>query len=409
MPVTCACEGGFCQRLQRPLPSNVFASCQRGNHAAVDAMQAAIDASRARIPKRQPRERRPMYGNRLATIIQRETGVSAKSRSDGACSGCTSDIADLNQMTAQQIGEQLDAIADRIVNRGRKHARTWLERMACRVSPVLVSRTVRGWIREAIETAVPEPESIWTSTTRHLTMHVWPTRWHNGWQWNLEQLAARASLFNGRKVLAVATDGKTWDADAVRQYAADRGLVFDEVVARRNSRSLREVYTWEPMLQALGMPHLAETDVVFSCHAKGVRHDNHGGHVQAWADLMYQSCLDYWPLVEHQLSQYVATGSFKRYGMFTTPRNKRWHYSGTFFWWRPAELAKRDWRRIDRRFFGTESWLGLHCFPDETGCLFLDGVGDLYQADYWENEVWPKWSSWKLEAESFRSVMAGST
>lgn len=254
-----------------------------------------------------------------------------------------------------------------------------------------------GWKSDA---DWPEtPFGPFDSNVRHLTYHVWPTKHHDGWKWNLEQLAARWQLFNGSRILGIATDSKTVTPVDVLAFTDSLGIRFDHVVSRPNQAKLREVVTWLPMLELLS-PHKAGPDeVVFSSHAKGVRHDDLTEKLEAWTRLMYVSCLDDWPLVESQLSRHLATGSFRRYGNFTTPGNYRWHYSGTFFWWRLAEIAKRKWRTVDQRFFGTESWIGHQCRPEETGCLFLNDCGDLYQDNYWEKVVWPAWSnsSWAAE------------
>lgn len=240
---------------------------------------------------------------------------------------------------------------------------------------------------------VPNPE--WSNGVRHLTYHIWPTKDHDCWKWNLQQIANRWSLFNGKKILAIVTDAKTVSAEAVIEYVNEIGLRFDHVLQMLNSKELREVLTWLPMLELLSPETAGENEVVFSAHAKGTRHRETGTHVQDWSDLMYRSCLDNWPEVDRQLKVFVATGSFKRYNGFATNSaglaNSAWHYSGTFFWWRLAEIGRRNWRVVDRRFFGTESWLGYQCRREEAGCLFLDDAHDLYDRNYWNDCVWPQW------------------
>jgi hypothetical protein len=176
---------------------------------------------------------------------------------------------------------------------------------------------------------------------------------------------------------------------------------FDAVIERHNSRILREVVTWRPMLEALGITSMGSREVVFSAHAKGVRHTVREDHIEAWARLMYRSCLDNFAAVEPLLLSHVFAGSFKRYNNFRTPGNHVWHYSGTFYWWRPAEVAKRNWQKVDNKFYGTESWPGHQAARDEAACLFLDDCADLYDREYWRAEVWPRWSesSWAAAAE----------
>ncbi len=225
---------------------------------------------------------------------------------------------------------------------------------------------------------------------RHLTYHLWPTKEHDCWKWNLQQLAQRWPLFNGTRIIAIVTDGKTVSADEVIEFAASLGLTFDHVLQMKN-HMLREVVTWIPMLELLKPETATEDEVVFSAHGKGVRHHQTGDRITDWADLMYRSCLDDWPTVEDHLKRFVATGSFKRYNAFDSPGNNRWHYSGTFFWWKLAEIGRRNWRKVDQKYYGTESWIGHQCTREETGCLFMDDVGDPYDIDYWKRKIWPAW------------------
>jgi hypothetical protein len=107
------------------------------------------------------------------------------------------------------------------------------------------------------------------------------------------------------------------------------------------------------------------------------------------------------------LESHVFAGSFKRYGMFTTPGNHKWHYSGTFYWFRNQPVFERDWRKIDRKFFGSESWPGHVATEREAACLFHDHCGDLYQMAYWQQAVEPDWTNWRnarLEAANHVAV-----
>lgn len=245
------------------------------------------------------------------------------------------------------------------------------------------------------------------SEIRHLTYHIFPAKNHDGWKWNIDQLSKRWELFNGKKIAAIVTDSSTESYETVVEFMQQRGLIFDHVIHMTNEKKKRETLTWVAMLELLNPESAGENEVVFSAHAKGVRHDNFTDTLRSWTDLMYQSCLDFWPIVERQLSDKIATGSFKRYGTFKNLGNNQWHYSGTFFWWRLADFGRRDWRGLDSTFYGTESWLGRHSKADETSVLFLTFVDDLYRSDYWEKTIWKHWEKWKLAAED-RLVEMGS-
>lgn len=329
---------------------------------------------------------RGTIGSRLAAIIERETLHSV------SCSECDSEISRLNHISRDAVLSEIETIAENIVARGRTKAELWWQRVACSVVPDLIAERVRGWITEACCGPITEPNrGMWESSIRHLTYHIFPMLENDAWKWNIDQLAKRFGLFNGVRVCGIVFSDRSHDPDAVISYAESAGVTFDHFIIEPNRVGLREVVTWLPMLELLS-PETAGTDeVVFSAHAKGVRHDDPDTMTRNWSDLMYQSCLDDWKTVHDHLSKHVATGSFRRFGDFPTEGNNRWHYSGTFFWWRLAEIGKRNWRKVDQRFFGTESWIGHQCLPEETGCLFLDDCGDPYSKQYWDEVVWPEW------------------
>jgi len=383
------CTSELCTVRGKTLPKAMFSVCQRGGGSNVDAMLQRVEQAKATATPFQRQQAvarvRTRHGDRLAAIIERETGEHID------CKECDSEVGRLNWMSADAICNEIETLADGIIKRGETKARHWHERWACKHAPAIVKRYVREWINEAI-TPVPELDtSKWTSDIRHLTFHVWPTKRHDSWRWNIRQLAKRWSMFNGIKCIGIVTDRDSETAQTVLDYSASLGMVWDHVVKKGNARSLREVYTWVPMIERLAPEHAGANEVVFACHGKGVRHSTQEVQIMRWAEVMYASCLDDWPRVEEMLREFISVGSFKRYGTFAGGTNHRWDYSGTFFWWRLAEIGKKNWRQVDQRFFGTESWLGKHIKSEQAGCLFHDNTGDLYCAEQWRTIVWPAW------------------
>ncbi len=253
-----------------------------------------------------------------------------------------------------------------------------------------------------------EPVTFAQPVRRNVQMHIWPVKNAGAWQWNCDQLMQRADMFNGRRVVAIAKSREADPPEAVKEYLSD---FTDEFIVLPNSKKLREVVTFVPMLER--MESLDPNEVTFCCHSKCVRHrigiDNPGSTIFRWTNLMFETCLDYWPLVEQQLRTFGMTGSFKRYGEFRTRGNHRWHYSGTFYWFRNNDVFRRNWRYIDRRFFGSESWPGHMFRPEETGCLFADNADDLYQHDYWHGTIEPMYEEWRHEHEPLRSEQGART
>lgn len=238
-----------------------------------------------------------------------------------------------------------------------------------------------------------QPVEFVEPVKRNCTMHIWPVKGHDAWRWNCDQLMKHAELFNGRRIVAIATSREAEEPNAVREHMKD---FTDEFIVVKNSRRLREVASWQMMLESL--ESLEPNEVTFSCHSKCVRHkidlNDPGSTVVRWTKAMYDVCLSNWDLVAEALHDKGMAGAFKRYGQFTTIGNNRWHYSGTFYWWRNRDVFQRNWRRIDKKFFGTESWPGHVFKAGETACLFGDDVGDLYNLDYWKARIQPQLDEW---------------
>lgn len=252
----------------------------------------------------------------------------------------------------------------------------------------------------------------WEHTTRNLLYYIWPVASNDFWKWNLDQLKRRLPLFNGTLFCTIAVDDTTVKPNEVVDYIADDRVQYLTV---KNNRKLRESAHWATALAQVET--LDPLQMTFAAHAKCVRlpfrfgcvqkSDPCDTHVTAkWAEAMYATCLDYPSLVADQLSQFAMTGSFKRHGQFTTRGNHRWHYSGTFYWFRNRDVFQRNWAKVDKRFFGSESWPGLMFKPDETGCLFLEHPPDPYSTQEWNTKITPALQNWKTQHASDRNIQA---
>lgn len=248
---------------------------------------------------------------------------------------------------------------------------------------------------------------------RSLAFIILPTS--NGvWQRNLDQLAVRMPLFNGRRRIAIFTGecrGKPLQSPgAVREYLRGHDCEFVEIP---NDPSLREVAAFLPLFEPLDK-ECGDGHAIFFAHAKGVTHEpNPGSSIPRWTTLMYEVCLDYWPLVEDHLSRFGVTGAFKKRNK-VTPREvncgfagsrTRFHYSGTFMWFRAAELFRRPWRSIERTWYGTESYPGCIFQLYEAGCLFHENrvpLLDLYRLAYL-HRVEREYKEWQIANQHNRT------
>lgn len=141
---SCQCSAaGFCARRQRHVTAMNHARCQSGQVALVDRLMTAVkDDIIPQMPS--PPKRKTGYGDRLAAIIQRETGEQT------TCTGCNNEIGSLNWMTRDQVLADIDNLCERIRIRARLKARAWWQRMGCIVAPEFVESKIRAWVMEAI-------------------------------------------------------------------------------------------------------------------------------------------------------------------------------------------------------------------------------------------------------------------
>lgn len=231
-------------------------------------------------------------------------------------------------------------------------------------------------------------------TVRHLLYHVYPRR-GSRWRERVLRLRERIELFNGRRVVAVAADDTTDAASDVSQALAECGC---EVLSFPNEPSLREVATFLPLFDRVADLTGPEHATLYA-HAKGVTRPPLAT-CHRWADVLEDVLMGHWPAVAKVLTQHSVAGCFKKVGRGWPARESasEWHYSGSFCWYRNAELfAKPDWRRIDKFWAGIEPYPSLHFGAHEAGCVFhadaVEGM-NLYDPAVWQSVVEPEYQKW---------------
>jgi len=238
-------------------------------------------------------------------------------------------------------------------------------------------------------TRVTEEAQVWGDLgARHLIYHIYPVATNSHWRWNVEQLLKRIDLFDGVRSVAILKPGTSHgkvrgtagrgeaaklDSVAAVKAAFDGHRIDNWIIAPNNPKK-REVVTRDALFETLPF-----RGVTFSAHAKGVTFDTKSATVSQWTDMMYQTCLDCWPLVESQLQTKYTAGSFQveaRFGM------SRWHYSGSFYWFRNEQRLLES--PCPPGWFGTEEWPGVTVPLSAAGCLFgksVGGGGELYKPE----------------------------
>jgi GR25 family glycosyltransferase involved in LPS biosynthesis len=208
----------------------------------------------------------------------------------------------------------------------------------------------------------------------NLIYHIWPRRGNGVWQWNVSQLLQRIEQFTGTRSIGVATSD---DADALEvvQSAFD-GTRIDNWIVVPNDPHLGEVATFGKLLETLPKE---DHSVTFYGHAKGVRYDD-PMQTKAWTAMLYEVCLDDPDYVRASLDQFPTTGPFIRTTPWEGGAKHHWFFSGSFFWFRNADaFSKPDWSMIRQDYWGSELWPSSLFTRTESGELFGQECGHLYE------------------------------
>ncbi|RLS57116.1 MAG: glycosyltransferase [Planctomycetota bacterium] len=232
----------------------------------------------------------------------------------------------------------------------------------------------------------PRPAS--KITKRNLLYHVTPFASNDIWLRNTQQMVKRIDLFNGRRIIAVATGDGLVPPDEVRATFGSHDV---EIVPHPNSRELRENATFLKLLEQVDSTDPEEA--TFYAHAKGVAKDIlcSGDPLGSryWRNAMYHELLDGWDRIAELLEEYPVVGSHRRHHpqhptIYPDGQSSSdWHFGGTFFWFRNRDVfATNRWREVwQPTGWGAEAWVG-RMFPfDQSACVAYDGLEDAYNPD----------------------------
>jgi hypothetical protein len=222
---------------------------------------------------------------------------------------------------------------------------------------------------------------------RNLMMFVYPRSAGQKWRRSVEHIKARWSQFDGRKTVAVAIDQTTDTPDEVAEAFCDDSIQFHVCC----NSGLQEVQPFGQLLESV--QH--EPGITLYAHSKGCTHiENQSSHL--WCDAMASACLDYPQMVDFMLERKSIVGPFRsmqRIGHSASP----WHFAGTWWWVRNADLFSRNWGDFEQVFWGTESYPGRHFAKHESACLFFDNAhtAHLYAPDWWRVHIGPAFRTWR--------------
>jgi hypothetical protein len=227
------------------------------------------------------------------------------------------------------------------------------------------------------------------------------------WVWRKAVARIRKNLhrFNGKVVIAIATyplstqEVKKYGTkmtlhlssynSVVEAFGSDAGRVeFVSVV-----NSIRgEGVSFPGMLERV----LADdpNHVICYAHNKGGTHGemaiNTAPHV--WREAMWETVVENDEAIS-ALERGALAGSFVRHG--GTGTRGKWHYAGTFFWMRSADVIARNWAYIQKHYGCVEMWPAVHFQQHEVECLFSNNVGEVNDTNYWERTLIPSLQKWR--------------
>lgn len=211
------------------------------------------------------------------------------------------------------------------------------------------------------------------------------------WRWNVRELKKRLPLFNGRRIVAIATGKEMSPIEEVMHEFAGHRVRF---IVDENDPSAGESAMFGDMLSLVQSTDSSEA--TFYAHAKGVSKPVDES-VRKWTNWMYEYCLDDIAAIRTALASHACAGAFKTI-TGSPPENfpgrySLWHFSGTFFWFRNAALFSRhNWRDVDRHFWGTEAYLSKLFTPDEAYCFFgeTERPGAMYDPEFIRTVAMPE-------------------
>ena len=220
----------------------------------------------------------------------------------------------------------------------------------------------------------------------HVYFHVWPLRsGAEAWRWSVEQLRQRLELFNGRRLIGIATSEDAEPPEAVERELAGHDCEF---LVRPNDADLREVATMTPALERLR----GEPGATLVSHAKGVTRNTDA--VRRWTHLCWALCCDHPERVVGGLEKFPIVGPFRKRDGFDRPRPRGWHYHGGFYWFRNEAVEERK-ALPEPVWHGSESFPGRWFDPDEGGVLLFElAAGELLYGSL-SQRILERYESWR--------------
>lgn len=245
---------------------------------------------------------------------------------------------------------------------------------------------------------------------QHILYHIMPLKGQTEWVWrrHLAWIRQVRSKFNGRLILGIVTQGKRdhfefFSPDVVKRECKGLGAEFLEApndVKPDPKHGLGEGVLFPRMLEALKTDDPDE--VFYYGHCKGVtRPCPVDDPPNEWARAMFDLLFRNQNAVIESLDSHGVCGSMLMRGGFPIGLpgvGNKWFYSGTFYAMRLADIFNRGWNQLDNFYGCVETFPSANFkLDEETGCLLLNGVNNLYDGEHWKTTIGPAVDEWRAK------------
>lgn len=224
---------------------------------------------------------------------------------------------------------------------------------------------------------------VWPSIKKlNLLYHVCPLKGNDVWRVNVRQVTKRLRIFNGRKIVAVATGKDLHTIDIVRRAFDDDTIEYLDIP---NDPQLREVASFLTLLKSVESQE--EDEASFYAHTKGNSTRDNALGAEMWRNAMYHALLDGVNVCRDLLLTHPCVGTHKMHwppGMQPYPSrldHGDWMFAGTFFWFRHKDVfAHLKWRDVPHDRYGAEAWLSGLFECDRAASVFQPWPASEYPA-----------------------------
>lgn len=241
---------------------------------------------------------------------------------------------------------------------------------------------------------------------KHLIYHILPLGGNAEWIWRrqLDWIREVRNQFNGKIIIGISTksikksfreveSGVEWSWKSPAEVQdASKDLEASFIITPNKTKGEGNTF-----LRAMMQLESEDPDeAIFYGHSKGVTRFDHPRESPPhwWTSAMFDTVIRNQDEVIAALDESGICGAFRTNGV-----GHPWHFSGTFFALRSADVFRRNWEDLGKYYGSVEMWPSEIFSREESACLFLDQASNLYDEQYWTNTVFKELTTWRKNHE----------